>query len=194
MGEEVPRAGTRSSPRPTAVISSMPSGRRARSASAPSSIATPATSDADSFPPSRGEPSSTVTRTGSSLRKKAADRPAIPPPITTTCAVASAVMIPSLYLAGSAPEADRAVLARGGEGAAVRAERHVVDLARVAEQGLVAAGRDFPDGPRAGFVAAGDERAVRAERNRVEDAVACPQDAGRLAGHHVVELHGAVGA
>src|ERR1700727_758665 len=63
MADEVTPAGTRSPPRPTAVTRSMPSGRLASSASAPSSIATPATSDADSFPPSRDEPSRTVTRT-----------------------------------------------------------------------------------------------------------------------------------
>src|ERR1700722_5388747 len=74
-------------------MSPMPSGRRASSASAPSSIDTPATSDADSFPPSRGDPSRTVTRTGSSLRKNAAASPAIPPPMPPPAGVVPAVIV-----------------------------------------------------------------------------------------------------
>src|SRR6185437_7235976 len=42
-------------------------------------------SDTDSLPPSRGEPSSTVTRTASSRRKNAAASPEIAPPTITTC-------------------------------------------------------------------------------------------------------------
>src|SRR5215472_529074 len=74
----------------------MPSGRRASSASAPASTGTPAMSLTDSLPPRRGDPSRTVTRTGSSLRKNAAASPAIPPPMTTTCGVVPVVMAPSL--------------------------------------------------------------------------------------------------
>src|ERR1700678_4478246 len=66
-------------------MSPVPSGRVTSSASAPSSTGTPAISDTDSLPPSRGDPSSTVTRTGSSRRKNAAASPAIPPPTITTC-------------------------------------------------------------------------------------------------------------
>src|SRR5215469_10942799 len=93
MADDVTPAGTSRSPRPVAEISSMPSGRRASSASAPSSIGTPATADADSFPPSRGEPSRTVTRTGSSLSEKAAASPVIPPPTTTTWGAAWGVCV-----------------------------------------------------------------------------------------------------
>ena len=48
-----------------------------------SSTATPPISETDSLPPSRGDPSSTVTCTASSLRKNAAASPEIPAPITT---------------------------------------------------------------------------------------------------------------
>src|ERR1700722_12084200 len=81
----------------------MPSGRRASSASAPSSIDTPATSDADSFPPSRGDPSRTVTRTGAPARKKAAASPAIPPPMTTTCGGVPVVIVLKTATAGGPP-------------------------------------------------------------------------------------------
>ncbi len=70
--------------RPAARIRPVPSGLRASSASAPSSTAIPATRETASLPPSRGEPSRTVTLTGSSRRKNAAARPAMPPPTTAT--------------------------------------------------------------------------------------------------------------
>src|SRR5262249_38209126 len=105
---EVTPAGTRSPPRPVAVISPMPSGRRASSASAPSSTGTPATSEAESFPPSRGDPSRSVTLTGSSLRKNAAASPATPPPLTTTGGPVPAVVAAKPATAASAPEPDDA--------------------------------------------------------------------------------------
>ncbi len=85
MAEDVVPGVTSWSPRPTSLIRPVPSGRRMSSASAPASTATPATSETASLPPSRGDPSSTVTRTGASRRKNAAASPAIPPPTMTTC-------------------------------------------------------------------------------------------------------------
>ena len=85
IAEDVVPGSTRSPASPTSSISPIPSGRVTSRASAPSSTATPATSDTDSLPPSRGDPSSTVTRTFTSRRKNAAASPAIPPPTITTC-------------------------------------------------------------------------------------------------------------
>jgi len=75
---------TRRPASPAARIRPVPSGLRASSASAPSSTAIPATSETASLPPSRGEPSRTVTLTGASRRKNAAASPAMPPPAMTT--------------------------------------------------------------------------------------------------------------
>ena len=85
IADDVGPGSVRWSPSPASAISAVPSGRVTSSASAPSSTATPAIPDTDSLPPSRGEPSSTVTRTASSRRKNAAASPEIPPPTITTC-------------------------------------------------------------------------------------------------------------
>src|SRR5262249_50658567 len=92
----------------------MPSGRRASSASAPSSTGTPATSEAESFPPSSGDPSRSVTLTSSSLRKNAAASPPIPPPRPATSGVVPVVMVHKPAIAASAPEPDVAVRAAWG--------------------------------------------------------------------------------
>ena len=77
---------TRSSPAPTRVARSMPSGRTASMASAPTSTRWPATRSRRSLPPSRSLPSSTVTSAEGTVRSasRAAVRPAMPPPTTTT--------------------------------------------------------------------------------------------------------------
>ncbi len=56
------------SPSPASLISPVVLRRLAYSDSAPSSTATPATSETDSFPPIRDDPSKSVTRTGSFRR------------------------------------------------------------------------------------------------------------------------------
>ena len=81
---DVVPGSTRPADRPTAPIRSVPSGRLASSASAPALTGMPATSDTVSLPPSRGDPSSTVTSRPRSASRNAAASPAIPPPTTAT--------------------------------------------------------------------------------------------------------------
>ena len=95
IADDVGPGTVRWSPSPASAISAVPSGRVTSSASAPSSTATPAIPETDSLPPSRGDPSSTVTRTGSSRRENAAASPEIPPPTITTCGRAFVASMPS---------------------------------------------------------------------------------------------------
>ena len=69
---------------PRSAASATPSGRRASIASAPTSTVTPATSARRSLPPTSGEPSSTSTSRPARTRSRAAVRPPIPAPTTTT--------------------------------------------------------------------------------------------------------------
>src|SRR6266508_4384463 len=74
-----------SSASPTARISSTASGRRASTDSAPRSTRTPPTSPPASFPPTRGDPSSTVSRTPPPRRPcPTSVRPADPSPPRTS--------------------------------------------------------------------------------------------------------------
>ncbi len=67
-------------------IKARASGRRASTASAPRSVSMPSTDPRSSLPPVRGDPSRTVTRVRPSpASSRAATRPAIPAPTTTTC-------------------------------------------------------------------------------------------------------------
>src|ERR1700730_6976941 len=104
---------TRSPASPAARIRSVPSGRRASNASAPTSTAIPATSDSDSLPPTPGEPSSTTTSTGSSRRKNAAASPAMPPPPIATTGRAPGCSPPSPQ---GAPAAGRVASRLAGRG------------------------------------------------------------------------------
>ena len=93
------------------------------------------------------------------------------------------------------PDADGAVLAGAGEGAAVGAEGHAEDPVRVAFQGVAeVAAVHIPESDGVVVAGAGEGAAVGSEGHAVDLFRVAPQGVAEIAAVHIPELHGAVPA
>src|SRR5262249_39605179 len=93
------------------------------------------------------------------------------------------------------PDLGRPILARGGDVAAVRAERHARDPGLVLAQDTeLVAGGGVPDPDRTVTAAGGDVAASGAIRHTPEAPGASAEGAHYLAGRRVPDLHRTVGA